>query len=146
MDELALDEVVQPARRGDEDVGPVGAARLFLDVRPSVDGLHVQPLGLRDVLEVVAHLHGQFARRHEDDRLRVPIGPGVELVDDRDREAERLARPSLRLRQRVASRSRVLDHHHLDRERNDDPAGDEGLDDRLRHAEVAERKDFRRHL
>ena len=82
-----------------------------LTPRSAVDGLDLQALGLRDVAEVVAHLGGELTGRHEDERLRPARRRWVELLDDGDREPERLARAGLRLRERVATRRRVLDHH-----------------------------------
>ena len=70
----------------------------------------------------------------------------IELLDDRDGEPEGLAGSRLRLRERVAARRRVLDHHRLDRERRLDPACDQDTDHGVGHAEVAERGQFRGHI
>ena len=139
LDEAALDEVVQPSRRGDQDVRGGHPLRLFPDPRAAVDGHDPELPRPSDVLELVAHLLCELTGRRQHEGGRASLHAGIDLVDDRDREPERLAGPRLGPRERVPPGGGVLDHHHLDRERRLDPAGLERAHDGLGNSQVAER-------
>jgi hypothetical protein len=89
-DEAAFDEIVEPPRSGDQDVGGSHALRLFTDPRPAVDGHDPEVPGASDVLELVAHLLGELARGREDQGDGAAFGDWIDLIDDGDRESEGL--------------------------------------------------------
>ena len=71
ISDAAADQVQHAAGRADDDLGPAAELLdLLADRLAAVDGhdAHVAPGGQLDAL--VADLHGQFARGHEDQRLR----------------------------------------------------------------------------
>ena len=127
---LALGEVVEPPGRGDQDVRVADPFGLLAHPRAAVDGLDLEaswPWRSRRTPRAPAVASSRVGT--STSASGVPRGLGVELLDDRDGEPERLARAGLRLRERVAARRGVLDHHHLDRERLVDAHAGQGLDD-----------------
>jgi hypothetical protein len=92
VERLALEVVHDATRRADDDVGAAGQL-LELDgvALAAVDGQHVeagQVLGV--ALQGFGHLDGQFARRRQDQRLR--LGQlDVDLFHQRQRESGGLA-------------------------------------------------------
>ncbi len=122
------------------DLGLVGAT--------AVDLKDAHGAALSGDVEVLRHLDGQFARRGDDERLRLAgLGEGVpsglartrEVLEEGNAEAERLARPGLGLADDVVAAEGDGQGHFLDREGGDDADGVERLDDRRADAEVGER-------
>ena len=115
-----LDQVGQPAGAGDHDVGPV-AQRGDLRVlrRPAEDGGDLEARGVRQRGEHAVHLGGQLAGGHQDQAARaaghrVAVGqPG----DQREGEAEGLARAGLGAAENVTAVHRVGQRGGLNRER-----------------------------
>ena len=71
LDGAALDQVGEPARGGDEDVDAlVERLDLRLVGQAAGDELVAQAGDVHERLEGVAHLHGELAGRHEDERAR----------------------------------------------------------------------------
>ena len=136
--EPAFHEVVQPPRRRDQDVRRPDAFRLLAHVRPAVHGHDPKVLRVGDVLEGVADLLGELARRGEHECDGPAIGVGIDLIDDGDREPQGLAGARLRPRQRVSSGGRILDDHDLDRERGLDAARCQGANDFIGYTQVTE--------
>jgi hypothetical protein len=134
VDEPALDEVGETARRRDQDVGALRALRLGAERRTAVDGLDLQAGRLGHVAELVGHLRGELARRDEDESARRPV-LGTGALEHGHAERERLARARRRLGEHVEACEGVLEHHRLDPEGRDDVAGGERLHDGRAHAE-----------
>ncbi len=99
VERLLLDVVEQAAGRRDEDVGATGERALLVVLPDAAEDHH---RGERDVGAVGAdalfHLGGEFTRRGQDERTdrRAAVdglrgGRGGEAVQDRQREAGRLA-------------------------------------------------------
>jgi hypothetical protein len=85
---LALDEVLQPARRGDEHVGAARTLDLPATARRRRPG--AKPLAACDRAEVVGDLQ---ASSRVGTRTSAAGGPRpADALDDRQRERERLAR------------------------------------------------------
>ena len=81
---------------------------------------------MRDRADVVHDLRGELTRRCEDQRGGSRI-VGVDPLDERDSERERLARAGGRFGEHVAAGENVADHVALDRERLGDPAAERAL-------------------
>ena len=143
LDQLAVGEILQASGGGDEDVRIPHALRLLGDARAAVHHLGLQMLRARDIDQVVLDLLRELARGHQDQRGGMLRVIGRELLDDRDREPQRLAGAGLRLGERIAAGRGVLDHHHLDREGLVDAPLREGVDHRVGYAEVPEGCDGR---
>ena len=96
LDGAALHEVGEPARGGDEDVDAlVERLDLRLVGQAAGDELVAQAGDVDEGLERVAHLHGELAGRHEDERARalaLRAGAVGEPGDHRQAEGEGLAR------------------------------------------------------
>ena len=90
-----------------------------------------------DRADLRADLRCQLARRCEHQR-RLLGAVGVEPIDKRDAEGERLARSGRRLREDVAAGEHVGDDEPLDGERLADAAVRQGVDHRRGHAEIGE--------
>jgi hypothetical protein len=133
----ALELVLEAPRGGDDDVGAGRVATLLLEADAAVDRLDAQVARLGDEAELVDDLGGQLARRSEDQR-RGALGRGIETVDQRDAEGERLAGAGGRLGEHVATVEQVREDERLDRERIGDAAAAEGSHHGLRHAEIGE--------
>ena len=137
-DEPALDEILQPARRCDQDVRAAGGLRLRRDPRAAVDGRNAEILPLGERRELGRDLGRQLAGRHENERGRLAVG-GLGALDDRQAEGEGLARAGRRLRQHVEAGERVRKDERLDREWCDDASLLERLRNVSADAERAER-------
>ena len=70
LEGAALEEVLQAAGRGDEDVRALCVARLLLEADAAVDGGHGEVAGLGDRAQRVDDLAGQLTRRGEHQRRR----------------------------------------------------------------------------
>ncbi len=136
-DGAALDQVEQPARRGDEHVRAPGLLGLRVDADAAVDGGDAEVARLHDAGELVDDLGGELAGRGEDEGGR-PGGVRVDEVGQRHAEGERLARARGGLDQHVAAVEHVGDDERLDRERTVEAAPRECAGDGLGHAEIGE--------
>ena len=65
-DRAARDQVLEPARRGDDDVGAVGGLDLGAEADAAVDGGDLQVARAGDRVELVDDLAGQLAGRRQD--------------------------------------------------------------------------------
>jgi len=135
-DHLALDEILQTTRRGDDDVRPLELLRLCGDRSAAVGEAHLDALRRCERLDIPCDLERELAGRHEDERGRgLAVGGGP--LDERNAEGERLARAGRCLGEDVAAVERVRQDEGLDAERLGDAAGRERLLNRLAHAERA---------
>ena len=101
-----LDQVVEAARCGDEDVRAARLLDLRADRRAAVDGRDAQALRLGERAEVVGNLDRELTGRYEHERA----GAGVRAdgaLDERQAEGERLARARRRLGEDVEAREGV---------------------------------------
>ena len=133
-DQPALDQILEAAGRGDEDVSATRALGLARDRRAAVDGRHPELLRAADQLELARDLRAELARRDEDQHRRLAVGGGDPL-DDRQAEGKGLAGPGRRLRQHVEAGERVREDERLDREGSGDVALLERIRDFGAHAE-----------
>jgi hypothetical protein len=114
-DVAPLEQVLEPARGGDDDVCAGGLLGLGLEADAAVhDGDRQRP-GLHDGLQLVDDLAGELARRGEHERGR-PACVGGDPVGDRHAEGERLAGPGRGLGEDVAAGEDVGDDEPLNRE------------------------------
>jgi len=90
-DGVARDQVLEPARRRDQDVGLFGAGDLRAEADAAVDRGKVHLAGAGEAFELIDDLRGELAGRGEDQGLRAPAA-GLDDVDQRHAEGERLAR------------------------------------------------------
>ena len=137
-DHLALDEILQPAGRRDDDVRALELLRLRADRSAAVGEADLDALRRGERLDLLGDLERELAGRHEHERRR-GLAVGGRPLDERDAEGERLARARRRLREDVATREGVREDEGLDAERLGDAAGRERLLDGLAHAERAKR-------
>ena len=93
------------------------------------------------VAQLVDDLQRELAGRGEDQRRRAAV-VGLDQVDERDAEGERLARAGRRLDEDVVAVEDVVDDELLDRERRGDPALCERARNRTRDAEIGERRQW----
>ena len=114
---LALDEVVQPAGRGDDDLGAVPQrGGLPSDGHAAHHGREPQPQGLGVGGECLTDLLRQLPGGHENERQRLlglrtpPARPG----EHPQAEGERLAGSGAAPAQDVSSRERVRQRRRLD--------------------------------
>ena len=138
VDEPSLREILEPAGGCDEDVGLVRPLRLRAERDSAVGGGDREPLGLCERPELVCHLRGELARRHEHERRGTSSG-GRRALDDRESEGERLARPGRRPDEDVHASEGVGQDELLDPEGLVDRASGERVGDGRRHAELAKR-------
>ena len=114
----ALEQVDQPARRGDQHVDAAHQRVLLVAQALAADEQRVVELQVFAVLdEVLGHLQRELARGLEDQAARhAGAGAGAgEDVDHRQREARRLAGAGLRAAQHVAAHQHDGDRLRLDR-------------------------------
>ena len=137
MKRPALEQVLEPAGGGDEDVGALRVAGLLLEADAAVDGGHAEVAGARQRAQLVDDLAGELARGGEDERRRAPR-VGRDAVDQRDAEGERLAGAGRRLGEHVAAGEHVGDDELLDGERGVHAAVAQGGGDRTGYAEIGE--------
>ena len=133
----ALEQVLEAAGRRHEDVGALGVAGLLLEADAAVDGGDGDVAGAGERAQLLDDLARQLAGGGEDERRGAARG-GVDAVDQRDAERERLARPGRRLGEHVAAGEHVGDDELLDGERLVDAALGERAHDGARHAEIGE--------
>src|SRR5205823_1693009 len=133
-----LDEIVEPAGGGDDDMRAAQALHLWADRSAAVGGRRTKALRLAEQRELLGHLERELAggREHERGRGRLV---GRDELDDRQGEGQRLPRARRRLAEDVAPVERVGDAEGLDTERLDDAAGGERLLDLRAHAERTKR-------
>ena len=95
---MALQVVAEAARRRDDDLRPL--LELFdlpADGCAPVEADRADARQIRaEVAQLVGDLHGQLARRREDDRLGL-LARSVDMLDDGNAESEGLARAGGRL-------------------------------------------------
>ena len=134
----ALEQVEQASGCGDEEVRPARALDLWLDADAAEHGqrLEVASLGQRPSLG--DDLCGELAGGRQHQRRWTPPG-GIDPIDDRSGERQRLARPGGRLGQDVVACEDVGDDQALDRKRLSDPLLGECARDRARDAEIGKR-------
>ena len=137
-DQAPLDEIVQPARGGDDDVRALQALHLRPDRGAAVGGRGANALRLAEQHELLGHLERKLAGRGEHERGRGRL-VGRDELDDRQREGERLPRARRRLAEDVAALERDGDDEGLDTKRLGNAAGGERLLDLRAHAERAKR-------
>jgi hypothetical protein len=118
----------------DEHLRAARVARLLAHLRAAVHRGDADAERGADRCEDLRHLHRELAGRDEDERLRLARGR-VELLDDRDRKGERLARAGGALREHVAAAKQLRDHLALNRERRLDPLRREHVAHGLGNAE-----------
>ena len=128
-DRAAGDQVLEPARGGDDDVGASGGLDLGAEADAAVDGGDAQLAGADQRRELVDDLAGELPGRGEDEGLRTLLS-GLDQIGERDAESQRLAGAGGGLDQEVVARERIADDHLLDREGLFDRSRREGVDDR----------------
>jgi hypothetical protein len=127
------DEVLEPARAGDEHVDAAGEGlhlRVLADATEDRGGLHPDGAGQR--VDDRGDLVGQLAGRHQDQRAR-PLGlppavRGSQAGDQREAEGQGLARAGAAATEDVPAGEAVGQRGDLDRERRGDAAAGEHLD------------------
>jgi hypothetical protein len=137
-DETPLEEVVEPPRSRDNDLGTPCFLSLSGDRRSAVDRGDPEVAGDRERLQVGDDLRGELARRDEHERARMPSCARRPL-DHRNAERERLAGPRRRRRQDVDTGESIGKNETLDRERRGDAETVQSLHDRRAHAERRKR-------
>ena len=137
-DQALLDEVVEPAGGGDDDVRAAQALHLRLDRGAAVGGCRTDALRLAEQYELLGHLERELAGGGEHERGRGRL-VGRDELDDRQREGERLPGARRRLAEDVAALERDRDDEGLDTKRLGNAAGGERLLDLRAHAERAKR-------
>ena len=133
----ALEEVLQAAGGGHDDVGAGGLAGLLDDAHAAVDGRDAQRAGVGQRADVLDDLAGQLAGGGEDEGRRTAV-VGLDAVGDRRSEGDGLARPGRRLREHVVPGEDVGDDEPLDGEGLGDAALGERARDCAGHAEIGE--------
>jgi hypothetical protein len=134
----AVQEVLQAARGGHEDVGLRRELGLLHEPGAAVDGGDAQRAGVGQRAQLLHDLQGELAGRGEHERGGA-AGLGGGAIDERHAEGEGLARAGRRLEHHVVAREQVLEHELLDGERRVDVALGERVDDGIRDAELGER-------
>ena len=133
-DRVAAEQVLEPAGGGDDDVGAAGGVALRAEADAAVDGGDAEAAGAGDRVELVDDLAGELAGRRQDQRREAVAG--LDRVDGRDPEGERLARAGRGLDQQVVAVERVADDHLLDGEGCGDVPRCERAHHRFRDAEI----------
>ncbi len=131
------EEILEPARRGHDDVCPRRVAGLLLQPGAAVHGAEAQRPGVADVAQLGHDLLGQLAGGGEHEGGR-PGAVARRAIDERDPERQGLAGPGRGLGQQVAAGQPVGDGQTLDGERCGDAAGGEGVDHGAGDAELGE--------
>ena len=127
-DDAAVDQVLEPARGRDEDVGAAGGLDLRGEADAAVDGGDPEVAGIGDRAQLLDDLGRQLPGGSEDQGRGV-AGAGLEELDQRDAEGERLARAGRRLDEQVVAGERVADDHLL----NGEGLGDVAASERAHH-------------
>ena len=113
---LPLEQVVEPARRCDQDVRAACELRLGADGGAAVDRRDAEVLRGGERPQVGCDLGGELARRDENECRRaraLRLSP----LDERNAECEGLARAGRRLGENVEAAERVREDVLLHRER-----------------------------
>jgi hypothetical protein len=108
--------IEQPARRRHHDVGPAAQAiDLRTDADAAEDDLRAQPQVLAVGADAFVDLARELARRHEHQRARClrRMSSAVQALQDRQREAGRLAGAGLGAGQDVPARENFRDDTRL---------------------------------
>src|SRR6478735_1125807 len=143
LDGATLEQVVETARRRDEDVDAlVERVDLRRVAEATGDELVAQAGDVHERLERVGDLHRELARRRQDEGVRLAratLEVGLEQPgDERQAEGKGLARAGLAAAEDVLAGQRVGDRRGLDRERRGDALPGEALDEPLGQAESGE--------
>ena len=101
-DQAPLDEIVEPAGGGDDDVRAAQALHLCSDRGSAVGGRRAKALRLAEQRELLGHLERELARGREHERGGGGLA-GRDELDDRQPEGERLPRARRRLAEDVAA-------------------------------------------
>ena len=135
--ETTLGEILQAPRRCNQDMRAVCPLRLGVKRHAAVDGGHLEALGRYERFEFRADLCGELACGNENECRRTGIGRRGPL-DDRHGKRKRLARSGRGFCEHVEACDGVRQDERLDPERLVDGASRERVDDRRRHAKLAE--------
>ncbi len=141
-----VQEVLEPPRRGDDDLGAAAqGARLLVQREPADDGGHAQPEGLGVRREGVGDLLGQFAGRDEDQGERCPgLGAASGGAGQQgEAEGEGLAGAGAAPAEDVAAGQRVGERRGLDGERLGHALGGQRGEQRLGQLQLGEGGDGR---
>jgi hypothetical protein len=136
-DGAARDQVLEPAGGGHDDVRLAGELDLALEADAAVYGGHGEGARRCDVPDRLDDLARKLARRREHQRRGAGVG-GLDPVDQRHAERERLARPGRGLHEHVVTRQHVGDDRRLNGKRTLQAVPREGSCDHRRYAEVGE--------
>ena len=102
---MAAQVIEKPAGRRDDELRLLSELVLLpLDVLPAVNERRSYADRIRERLGDARRLHGQLARRADDESLR-DLGISLDALKQGQQEGERLARARLRLHDGVASRT-----------------------------------------
>jgi len=112
----ALEQILEPAGAGDDDVGTSGTLGLGLDSDASIYRGDRKGPRLADGFQFVDDLAGQLPGGGED-QCGGATGIGGDQVDERHAEGERLAGAGRRLDEDVPAVEHVFDHLSLNCER-----------------------------
>ena len=135
-DEAPLEQILEPAGRGHEDVRARGLLGLAVDADSAEGGGDAQAAGARNGRGLLGDLHGELARRHQHESGR-NARVAADALDHRDREGECLAAAGRRLCEDVPPCQRVGQDELLDGEGSRDAALRERSTHVLRRAEGA---------
>ena len=144
LDVAALDQVEQPARRGDQDVdAAVQGLDLPAEAQAADHHAELQPEAAAVGVEAAADLDGELARRRQHQRPRVlglrTLAESGEVLQDGQREGGGLAGAGLGDAQHVAALQQRRDGARLDRRGHGVTGGIEGTQQRLGEAEIRKR-------
>jgi hypothetical protein len=132
LNRSTVDEVVKPARGGDQQIDPTVESHQLRRVwHSSRNELVTQAHNVDERLESIADLHRQLAGRSQDQGAWAAgqsAVTGSEPGQRRKAEGERLARTRLSATEHVAPRQRVRNSRRLDRERGRDAFTRQALD------------------
>ena len=134
------EQVEEPSRRRDDDVGPALERRdLLREPDPAVDrrDLHRRVPG--ELGEVHRDLGGQLARRRQDQRTGHPARLVHQRLDQRQAEGGRFAAPGRRAREDVAAGLGRRDRRGLNGRRLGKAEVPDGPQERGRKVEISER-------
>ena len=137
VDEPTLGEILQTSGRCNQDVRALCPLRLGVERHTAVDGGHLEALGRHERFELRADLCGELACGNENECRRTGIG-GCGALDDGHGKRKCLARSCRRFCEHVEARESVRQDECLDPERLMDRASGQRVDDRRRHAKLAE--------
>ncbi len=115
----ASEEILEPARGRDQHVGGRRGLGLLDQPGAAVDRGDAQRTGVRDTADVLDDLERQLAGRRQHERRRPRVG-GLDPLDERDPERERLTGAGRGFGDHVPAGDRVADHGSLDCERAGD--------------------------